>query len=179
MSASVNPRGSDTYYKFAYGPTTDYGVETPGQRITASSPEQLVSETVAGLIPNTTYHFKVMATNAVGSTSGADQVFVTQAAPARQHYPVTVQADPGSGVRGRMMKLTYEITYIESDTSTYEVLTVGTHRIRTPAHHRKGVVVVKWRVPKNARRQMKFCVTSFERSPFSGVSRDCAPIFIS
>ncbi len=77
------------------------------------------------------------------------------------------------------MKLEYTIAYVADDTYTYEVITVGSHKIRTGVHHVFGDVFVKWRVPRNAPGQMKYCVQSFETAPYSGVTRDCTPIYIS
>ena len=78
------------------------------------------------------------------------------------------------------MRLQYTFESIASDASTYEVLEMGKYRIRTGVHHLEADVFVKWLVPKNAPKQLLFCVQSHEVAPYSGVSeRDCAPIFIS
>ncbi|MBA7635143.1 hypothetical protein ES703_42744 [subsurface metagenome] len=37
-------------------------------------------QTISGLEPNTTYHFRAQAKNSVGTASGADRTFTTQEA---------------------------------------------------------------------------------------------------
>jgi len=56
------------------------------------SPAQL-STVVSGLIPSTTYHYRVVATSNAGSTSGNDQTFATLAA-----LPPAVTAQPATGI---------------------------------------------------------------------------------
>jgi hypothetical protein len=193
LTANVNPQASDVTYHFEYGTTTSYGASTPNQALAAGSAFQPVSAAVTGLAASTTHHFRLVASNAGGSASGIDQTFTTAAVPTPtpppppaptaslppSHSPVSVVAQSASGVRGRVMRLQYSFGFIASDTNTYEVLTMGKYTIRTPVHHLDGDVLVKWRVPKNAPKQMKFCVKSHETAPYSGVSRDCAPIFVS
>jgi hypothetical protein len=79
LNATVNPNGqtvSDCH--FEYGETTAYGKEvscspSPGS---GTTPEP-VSESVTGLSANTTYHFRIVATNAGGTSEGSDQTFTT------------------------------------------------------------------------------------------------------
>jgi hypothetical protein len=82
LEAVLNPHGLASEYQFEYGETLSYGHLAP------ASPAELAGETtgvrvsvlVEGLAPATTYHFRVVAHNALGSAHGADQTFVTQAA---------------------------------------------------------------------------------------------------
>ena len=39
-----------------------------------------MSQAISGLTPGTTYHFRVVASNGVGTTAGPDQTFKTDAA---------------------------------------------------------------------------------------------------
>lgn len=59
--------------KFQYGLTTDYGTEAT---VTYTQPSML-SATVPGLAPGTTYHYRIAATNAAGTSNGADMTFTT------------------------------------------------------------------------------------------------------
>jgi sugar lactone lactonase YvrE len=79
LNATANPNGGEvSECKFEYGTTIAYGstagcVPSPGS---LESPVA-VSASVSGLSPNTTYHFRIAATNRGGTGSGSDQTFVT------------------------------------------------------------------------------------------------------
>jgi hypothetical protein len=83
LKASVNPRGAATTYQFEYGPTTAYGSKAPASPQAAGSGYSsiAVSAAVSGLAENATYHVRVVATNAVGTTYGKDTAFTTLALP--------------------------------------------------------------------------------------------------
>jgi hypothetical protein len=79
LNASVNPNGSSTTYYFQYGKTTSYGSTTsPGSAGSGTSPVS-VSSNLVNLNPETTYHFRIVATNAAGTDYGQDKVFTTGA----------------------------------------------------------------------------------------------------
>ena len=83
LTGTVNPGGLATTYGFEYGTTTAYGLTTPTQSAAASAADRSVSAAVTGLTAGTTYHYRLMATNAAGSVPGLDQTFATPgAAPA-------------------------------------------------------------------------------------------------
>jgi subtilisin family serine protease len=78
LNGWVNPNGSATSYYFQYGKTSSYGSSIP------ASPSALGSGTgslfvwndISGL-QSGTYHYRVVATNAAGTSYGADQTFMT------------------------------------------------------------------------------------------------------
>ncbi len=78
---TINPNGSETTYVIDYGPTTSYGQETERVNIGSARGEQSLTRTIAGLESNHTYHFDVVATNALAATGArsADQPFTTAA----------------------------------------------------------------------------------------------------
>lgn len=77
LTGTVNPNGQSTTYYFEYGPTTTYGTQTsPGGVGSGSTPVAVHTE-IFGLTPNTTYHYRLVATNASGTTDGADQTVTT------------------------------------------------------------------------------------------------------
>lgn len=82
LNGSVNPEGADASYQFDYGTTTSYGTSVPAPAGDAGAGNSAVDESAAltGLSPSTTYHYRIEATNSVGTTLGTDQSFTTPAA---------------------------------------------------------------------------------------------------
>jgi len=77
LAASVDPQGARTSVRFEYGTTTDYGSTTPDQDAGSGRDPVDMTADLAGLQPKTTYHFRVVATNAAGTVRGADATFQT------------------------------------------------------------------------------------------------------
>jgi len=80
LHATIHTENNPTTYRFEYGPTASYGTIVPAGEgdLGASSTPTQVSQAIAGLAPNTTYHFRVLASNGVGApTATADQTFTT------------------------------------------------------------------------------------------------------
>ena len=76
LNASINSNGLATKYQFEYGTTVSYGSKAPLSPVAA--PESgSVSQPVSGLAAKTTYHYRVVAENAFGTTYGADKAFTT------------------------------------------------------------------------------------------------------
>jgi hypothetical protein len=83
LEAEINPNRWATVYSFEYGTDTLYGESTEiSSSIGSDENPHPVSETVAGLKPGTTYHFRVVAINFTGTSYGPDQAFRTPDAPA-------------------------------------------------------------------------------------------------
>jgi len=82
LNGAVNPNAGLTTVIFEYGTTTIYGSQvTATQSPLTGITEQEVSAGVTGLQPNTTYHFRVKATNSAGTTYGDDSLFIFIALP--------------------------------------------------------------------------------------------------
>jgi len=79
LSGTVDPRGRNTNWYFEYGTTTSYGLRTSAQSIGASFGAHPISVTVSNLSPSTTYHFRLVASNNVGTTVDGDMSFSTPA----------------------------------------------------------------------------------------------------
>ncbi|MEI6683957.1 MAG: T9SS type A sorting domain-containing protein [Bacteroidota bacterium] len=80
LNGSVNANSASTTVTFNYGLTVAYGntvAATPGT-VTGNSATPVLAN-LTGLLPATTYHFRVSATNAVGTTNGGDLTFTTPA----------------------------------------------------------------------------------------------------
>jgi hypothetical protein len=68
----LDPHGSSTTVYFEYGTTTSYGSRTPNQIKTGNNYQDVLA-IIAGLAPETTYHFRIVATNAFGTRYGTDK----------------------------------------------------------------------------------------------------------
>jgi len=77
----VNPNGSAATAWFQWGLTSSYGSNTLATTNLTGSLPLTVSNTLAGLAPATTYHFRVAAANGAGTTNGADVMFATTPPP--------------------------------------------------------------------------------------------------
>jgi len=78
INGVVNPNGLSTTVKFEYGTTTSYGnmiTATPSPFSGTSAVP--VSATLMNLTSNTTYHYRVVATNGAGTTTGSNRTFTT------------------------------------------------------------------------------------------------------
>jgi len=82
LNGTVNANDHSTTVWFEYGLTTSYGSTFPADQspVTGSS-DTAVTATVPELSPNTTYHYRVVAQNANGTTNGADMTFTTGSLP--------------------------------------------------------------------------------------------------
>ena len=80
VHAMVNANNDDTTVTFEYGLTSSYGASVSAVPGTATgSNGKVVKGDLAGLTPNTTYHFRVVAINSAGRTEGSDETFTTLA----------------------------------------------------------------------------------------------------
>jgi phosphodiesterase/alkaline phosphatase D-like protein len=82
LNGTVNANGSSTAVTFEYGLTTAYGTTvTAVQSPVTGTTDTAVSRAISGLTNGLTYHYRVAATNAGGTTYGADMVFTAGASP--------------------------------------------------------------------------------------------------
>ena len=80
-SAQRQPeRVSPTTVKFEYGITGAYGQATTPVSIGSEGAEHQVGADLSGLAPGDHYHFRAVRSNELGTTTGTDQTFTTQAA---------------------------------------------------------------------------------------------------
>ena len=81
VNGAVNPTNLATTYHFEYGTTTAYGSTTASQSAGSDYAAHAEAAAISGLTPGVMYHFRIVATNAVGASFGADRVFSTVGAP--------------------------------------------------------------------------------------------------
>jgi hypothetical protein len=80
VAGSVNPGGAVTNYHFEYGTSTRYGKSTVPHSAGSGTNALKVSAHLTGLRPGAVYHYRLVATSAGGTRSGADRTFRTKAA---------------------------------------------------------------------------------------------------
>lgn len=96
VRARIGPHGAATQYHFEYGTTTAYGAQTPPASAGSATTTSLLSQAIAGLTPNTTYHYRVVAINSAGTVTGHDEAFTTKKVP----LALTLTASPDPAVFG-------------------------------------------------------------------------------
>jgi len=81
LKGTINPNGAKTTYLFHYGTTTLYGTSTPITVAGNGTKAITVRANVRGLAPATRYHYRLVARNSKGTTSGSDRNFKTKNQP--------------------------------------------------------------------------------------------------
>lgn len=81
VAGTVDPQGMATTYHVEYGTSTTYGLQTSDQDAGMGTGAIDVQVALGGLTSATTYHYRVVATNAAGVDRGADRTFTTAGAP--------------------------------------------------------------------------------------------------
>ena len=83
LTGSYTGEGLDTHYYFEYGTTTAYGettaIEDNGE---GTGPQTVAPIAISGLHAETTYHYRIVASNSFGSTPGQDETLTTAPAVA-------------------------------------------------------------------------------------------------
>jgi hypothetical protein len=79
LNALIAPVGASTTYHFEYGTTTAYGTKAPAPDEAVGSGFEAVAKAkaISGLTPETTYHYRVVATSPEGTAYGEDMTFKT------------------------------------------------------------------------------------------------------
>ncbi len=93
LNGVANPELSNTRAWFEFGPTIAYGNATSPQALGASATNFVFRQAITGLTENATYHFRAVASNALGSSYGIDQSFAatgTNMIAPREHHTATL-----------------------------------------------------------------------------------------
>jgi hypothetical protein len=77
LNSEVDPNGLASTAYFQYGTTEAYGQSTVGQSAGSAESAAPFADNVAGLAPDTTYHFRIVAESSAGTSYGDDQTFTT------------------------------------------------------------------------------------------------------
>jgi hypothetical protein len=114
LHGSVNSNGKATTYYFQWGLTTEYGVNSVAHSAGHGTKAVAVSTTASDLIPGTTYHYRVVATNASGTAIGADHTLKTAGNP-----PPVVATGPASQISKNTATVTAVVSPNNQATTYY------------------------------------------------------------
>jgi Tol biopolymer transport system component len=119
LIAYLNPNHQATLYHFEYGTTASYGNSIPVPEASAGAgvASVPVSQVLTGLSPSTTYHFRVVATNATEPVNGPDRTFTTRAfpvAPENRVYEMISPLDKNGAIITSPVVLDNNHTYFNS-----------------------------------------------------------------
>src|SRR4051794_29990105 len=82
LTGTVNPHGLQTTYYYEYGTAAGhYTTRTGPASAGAGTKDVAAAAGITGLTPATTYHFRLVASNAKGTSRGNDHAFRTQRQP--------------------------------------------------------------------------------------------------
>jgi hypothetical protein len=129
LNASINPEGSGVEdCHFEYGTTTAYGLQAPCAPSPGSGISALeVSAQIVGLHPGTVYHFRVAATNPIGTSHGTDRTFATPANP-----PVVLSVAPSAGPTAGGTQITISGTALQEAGSVHVGAASATFQVLSP-----------------------------------------------
>ncbi|HEY7935393.1 MAG TPA: fibronectin type III domain-containing protein [Solirubrobacteraceae bacterium] len=77
----INPHGQVTNYYFQYGPSGNFGSQSPLAPAGNATSTTKVSQAIPGLSPGLTYHYRIVAISPAGRTNGQERSFRTPKVP--------------------------------------------------------------------------------------------------
>ena len=77
LSGTVNPHGTDVAYYFEYGLTPGYGTNTAQTNAGSGDSDVEADQSVAGLVPSTTYHYRLVGVDGSAKQYGGEMTFTT------------------------------------------------------------------------------------------------------
>jgi hypothetical protein len=82
LTGTVDPNGASTKWQFQIGTTSNYGGVYPAEPgVLNGDGKKTVTVDVPALAPATLYHYRLAASNSVGSAHGSDRTFKTKNEP--------------------------------------------------------------------------------------------------
>jgi len=114
LNGTVTANGQATSWYFEYGTSTSYGSKTANKSAGSGTSAVKVSVSLTRLRTTTTYHYRLVATNASGTSLGGDQSFSTALPPAvrtgaaQNVGPTTATLTGSTDPRGRATSWWFE-----------------------------------------------------------------------
>ena len=115
VSGTINPHSLATTYVFQYGTTTAYGSSTTETSAGQGNSTITVRQAIGGLKNSTTYHYRLVATNAMGTVTGNDHSFKTKPGAAKSGVaalPATKVSGTGATLNGKVNPNGVASTYV-------------------------------------------------------------------
>jgi hypothetical protein len=142
ITATINPNHIETECYFEYGPTETYGIRLPTKHIQAMFNDIVVSDTVENLSVDTTYHCRLAATNAAGTTHSTDKAF------SLPNIPPTIVSETSVAVTGpKVVALTATVNANNRSTKCYfeygQTTSYGMHTVSKSIGAGGGGAVVR------------------------------------
>lgn len=122
LNGTVNANNSNTTVTFEYGTTTSYGrTSTAVQSPVSGSIDTAVNVSITELTPGATYHYRVVAQNANGTTYGNDLTFSTLLIPSAITMAASSVTTSGATLNGivNARGLTTTVTFQYGTTTSY------------------------------------------------------------
>jgi phosphodiesterase/alkaline phosphatase D-like protein len=98
VTGKVTPRGAQTLYWYEYGKTTSLGARTPSQTIGSGFIAIPAPAYITGLSANTTYYYRLSASNGFGVVNGGTQNFTTNSNPPPTGNAPTIKSSNATDV---------------------------------------------------------------------------------
>jgi len=139
----VNPNKLPTTVTFEYGTTTGYGTTvTASQSPVNGGSNTSVSYNLSGLIAGTSYHYRVKAVNAIGTTYGDDMTFTFLGIGINYAGGLIFYID-ASGQHGLVAAASDQNTNISWDNGTYSLTGASGTAIATGQSNTTAIVNVQ------------------------------------
>jgi hypothetical protein len=106
VNCTINPHGVPTAFYFEFGKTTSYGTRTNTGDAGSGTSSRAVSASLTGLSANTTYHYRLVAFSAGGTSRGSDRTFKTPQIPTTS----TINVSPNPAIFGGLASVTGVLT---------------------------------------------------------------------
>jgi hypothetical protein len=132
LQAGVYPNGSGTTYSWQYGTTTAYGQSTAPLDAGSGQAPVSITSTLSGLTPGTSYHYRLVARNALGITYGYDFTLKTEGTSGEALTSLKVTAVKMTGAKTAKVRGTVAVA---GGSTTYHFVygTGGNYRHSTSA----------------------------------------------
>jgi phosphodiesterase/alkaline phosphatase D-like protein len=114
LTGTVNPNGAKTGYSFAYGTSTALGANTSAKNAGHGTKPVHATHVLGGLVPGTTYYYRLDALSTKGGASGQIRSFKTAGPP-----PPGAVTGPATAVGSTSATVTGAIDTNGADTSWY------------------------------------------------------------
>lgn len=100
VTGTVDPNTLATTYSFQWGTGTAYGNSTPVGSAGSGDRQIPVNAVIPALVANVNYHYRVVATNAAGTTNGADRIVSIAGAPVVSTGAASLITATGASIKG-------------------------------------------------------------------------------